>query len=249
MHRFIWVALLPVWLSLLGCHDAGARDRIARLSRRVDSLTVTLTAVTQQLSRSRTGIAPGGDTATVSGSGVASLGRASAPVTLVEFMDYQCPFCGQHFRTVFPRLRGNYIERGKIRYVIRDLPLPMHTHAKTAAVAARCAREQGRSEYWAYHDSLFSHQRERGGAFFRDAADQVGLDTAQFNLCLRNASVLQAVEADVQAAKSAGLTGTPSFVLGRPDSTGRIHGTVIPGAYPYERFQTAIDSVLGRKSQ
>ena len=169
------------------------------------------------------------------------VGRADAPVLVIEFTDLQCPYCAQFASQIFPRLKAAYIDTGRIRYASRDLPLPMHRHAETAAVAARCAGEQGR--YWEYRHAVFAAQRRLGTAPWEEFARQLGLDLGEFDACRRDGRQLQAVRSDLRLAMSNGLSSTPSFVIGHLVN-GEFVGESFAGAQPYETFAAKIDALL-----
>src|SRR3546814_18445716 len=114
------------------------------------------------------------------------LGDPSAPVTIVEFTDFQCPFCGRHATTTLPALRSGDIKAGKVRYIVRDFPISeIHPWAVKAAAAARCAKAQSVAGYWRYHDDLFANQRALADSRFPILAVTAGLDAAGFNACRR----------------------------------------------------------------
>jgi len=171
------------------------------------------------------------------------LGSESAPVTIVEFTDMECPYCGLFSRTTLPALRKQYIDTGKVRFISRDLPLPMHPYAIPAAVAARCAGQQ--DKYWEYREWMVAHQADLPKSPYDDFARQVGLDVAAFDVC-RNAGLQeQKVLADVESARAAGITVTPTFVFGRTvEGAG---SETIEGAEPLAVFRTKIDAMLQPK--
>jgi protein-disulfide isomerase len=163
-----------------------------------------------------------------------SIGPADAPVTIIEFSDYQCPYCQKWYEEVFTQLMADY--PGKIHFVYRDLPLPMHPEAVPAAEAADCAGEQG--AYWEFHDSLFSGQYTLGRSAYIQYATDIGLDLTAFTTCLDDHRYQAEVEADASDASKLGLTGTPSFF---------INGRVLIGALPISNFTAIIDEELALK--
>jgi len=167
-----------------------------------------------------------------------TFGDPDADVTIIECTDYQCPFCSRAFTTTLPQIKKDYIETGKANYATLDLPLPFHTEADEAAIAARCAGKQ--DKYWEMHDKLFEAQASWAGnadpnTVFNGYAAELGLDTGDFKGCLGDASVRKAVESDLAACNNAGATGTPTFF---------INGLKLVGAQPYQQFQTLIDAEL-----
>jgi protein-disulfide isomerase len=231
---------LTISLPLASC----ARDaRVAQLERRVDSLAVTVTALVT--ARQRGAEAPAlSESLTVSLAGAAVAGDARAPVVIVEFTDYQCPFCGRHFETTLPEIRSRYVNTGKVRYVVRDMPLTdIHRYALGAAKAARCAAAQGAERYWLYHDALFTRQKEIADSLFPRLAREAGLTLTAFNACRTSPQTAALVERDASDGRRAGFNGTPGFVIGRAAGDS-VHGVVIRGAYPFALFQQAIDAAL-----
>lgn len=179
-------------------------------------------------------------------SGDAVMGSKDAKVTLVEFTDYQCPFCGRNFQQTFPDIIKEYVNTGKIRYVLHDFPLvQLHPNAFNAAVAARCAGEQGK--YWEMHDKLFSNQSALDAKNLPNLAKQAGLDTDKFQACLDNGAEANNVRGDMAAGQKLGVTGTPSFFLGltnQKDPSTFFATEKISGAQPFTAFKEAIDKVL-----
>ena len=171
---------------------------------------------------------------------VAVMGDPDAPVTIVEFSDYQCPFCLRYFQQTLPQLKKDYVETGKVRYVFKDFPITqIHPQAPKAAEAARCAGDQGR--YWDMHDRLFSGQQEdwnnnpEAESIFKAYARELELDADAFDACLDSGKYADAVTANLNEGVRAGVTGTPTFF---------INGERLTGAQPYEAFQAIIDRKL-----
>jgi protein-disulfide isomerase len=172
-----------------------------------------------------------------------SLGQSDAPVTLVEFSDYQCPFCGRFFKQTFTALKTDYIDTGKLRYVFRDFPLDTpHPQARKAAEATHCAGAQG--HYWAMHDILFNNQNAFQVDNLKAFARDLGLDTDAFNTCLDQGTYAEAVNQHQAAGTQAGITGTPGFFIGKTSAEGTIEATVIKGAQPITAFRQVIDGLL-----
>lgn len=237
-----------VLLTATSCVQSDVKQEVARLRVRLDSFAVTLTAVTKQLqARSAP---PGPDSLTVSTDGAATLGRQEAPVTIVEFTDYQCPFCARHATQTFPQIKHNYIDRGLVRYVVRDLPLmTIHPYAVRGARAARCAGAQSPAAYWAYHDALFAEQAKLADSSFTDIAAQIGLDRTRFGPCFSTEKYLSDVRHDADVAQKLGLNSTPQFIIGRAVAVDSIHGMVLSGALPYSAFEATIDAALKSASR
>jgi protein-disulfide isomerase len=169
------------------------------------------------------------------------VGRADAPVTIIEFSDLQCPYCARHALNTFPQIKRNYIDTGKVRYAARDFPLAMHPFAMPAAVATRCAGEQGK--FWEYRHAVFDRQDDLDAAPFDALAAELGLDVPRFAACQKDGAQADAVRADVQLAGSNGITSTPTFVVGRIVD-GVFEGETFSGAKSYADFAARIDAVL-----
>lgn len=178
------------------------------------------------------------------------LGDKNAPVTIVEFSDYECPFCKRHFDQTLPELVKNYIDTGKAKLVYRDLPLSFHDPmATTEARAANCAREQGGdTAYFKFHDEIFKRTTSNGNGLDRAKIDKIALDNglneANFKTCLDSEKFKDEVAKDLADAGAVGATGTPSFVIGASNDSGEIEGQLVVGAQPYAAFKTIIDEKL-----
>jgi protein-disulfide isomerase len=161
------------------------------------------------------------------------LGPDTAPVTIVEFSDFQCPFCSRGKATV-----DDVVKRygDKVRVIFRDFPLPMHREAPKAHEAGRCANEQGK--FWPLHDKMFADQGALAVDALKKSAAELGLDAAKFNECLDSGKHAAGVQQDIEAGQSYGVTGTPAFF---------INGRMISGAQPMEAFSKVIDDELQRK--
>jgi len=162
-----------------------------------------------------------------------SKGPEKAPVTIVEFSDFECPYCARGEASIREVLRAY---EGKVRVVYRDFPLPMHPHAQKAAEAAHCAGDQGK--YWEMHEKLFASQQALEADDLSGHARALGLDGAKFAACLDSGAKAGLVEASVQAGKGVGVTGTPAFF---------VNGLRLSGAQPFSEFKALIDQELARK--
>jgi protein-disulfide isomerase len=163
----------------------------------------------------------------------ASLGAEDAPVTLVQFTDYECPYC-RRAEPVVARLRERYGER--LRLVVRHLPLEIHRHARPAALAAACARRQGR--FFEYHAALFENPRALALPDLEARAVALGLDMNAFRGCLSAKETAKEIDADLEEAERLGVTGTPAFF---------VNGILLAGQQPFESFTAVIDAELARK--
>lgn len=160
-------------------------------------------------------------------------GPNNAKVTIIEFSDFQCPFCGRFYQQTLPQIEEQYIKTGKIKLVFRDFPLSFHQYAQKASEASECADEQGK--FWEYHDKLFENQQALDVASLKQYAIDLGLDTEKFNSCLDNGEMTAEVQKDFQDGQSYGVSGTPTFF---------INGQKIVGAQPFSTFKRVIDAGL-----
>jgi protein-disulfide isomerase len=170
-----------------------------------------------------------------------SVGRADAPVTIVEFADYQCPFCKRFHANTYAELKKNYIDTGKVRFVSRDLPLGFHLFAFKAAEAVRCAGDQGK--YWELRDALYSSAAPPNDEVLKKSAEDLSLDATSFQACLSAEKYKAEVQKDAADAARLHLDGTPSFVLGKTAGE-KLDGVVLVGALPFASFDAPIQKVL-----
>lgn len=180
------------------------------------------------------------------GPGDAVLGSADAKVTIVEFSDFQCPYCRSFFIGAYPELKKNYIDTGKVKLVFRHLPLSFHPGARPAALAAQCAGDQGK--FWQMHDTIFAEQQKQEAdtsavtrtvnfeiADLNTWAKSLGLTMTTFNACMDSEKYGTKVDADIAAGTSFGVSGTPTFF---------VNGQFLLGAQPFSAFKKLIDDAL-----
>lgn len=163
-------------------------------------------------------------------------GDAKAKITLVEFSDYQCPFCGRLFSETMPSIDEQYIKTGKAKFTLRDFPLGFHQYAQKASEAAECAGDQ--NKYWEYHDKLFANQESLDVGSLKKYAKELSLDTAVFDNCLDTGKQADEVKKDFADGQKAGVGGTPAVF---------VNGKLISGACPFSTFQQAFDAELAGK--
>ncbi len=167
--------------------------------------------------------------------GYPTKGDPKAPITIVEFSDFQCPFCGQWFKNAYSQINENYIKKGTVKLVYRHFPLSFHPQANPAANAAECANEQGK--FWEMHDRIFTNQEQLSPENYKAWAKEFGLDTTKFNSCYDTKKYDSKVTADFAEGSGVGVSGTPSFF---------VNGTLIVGAQGYDAFKSAIDAAIKR---
>lgn len=171
-------------------------------------------------------------------------GAAAAPVTIIEFSDYQCPYCQRSFTEVYPKLKEKYIATGKVKYVFRDFPLNFHEPLATKeAIAAECVREQkGDQGYFQYHDLLFTNEVTAQAAEekLQGFAKQLGAEPAKFTECLKSEKYKAEVQQDLADGQKYGVQGTPAFF---------INGWRLVGAQPFSKFEELIERELTAKGE
>ena len=163
----------------------------------------------------------------------------SGPVAIVEFTDFECPFCARHATVTLTALKKQLVDSGKARYFALNLPLKMHPHAEPAAEAAECAAEQG--QFWRMHELLFARQKDLATTNFVDLAGELGLNLRQFEVCLDSDLALKRVRGHVEESQRLGVRSTPVFFLGRVRNDGSVDLLKrIEGARPFETFSTEL---------
>ena len=175
-------------------------------------------------------------------------GNETARIVIVEFSDYQCPFCARFFRETLPQLDQTYIKTGKIKYVYNNVPLDqLHPSAFKAAEAAECAGDQGK--FWEMHDKIFANQRSLSPSDLTTRAKEIGLDMTLFSQCLDSGKNTSSVRAGLTLAENFGVDGTPTFVIALVDPRNpkdtllKVLG-IIPGAQPFAVFKSVLDKAL-----
>jgi protein-disulfide isomerase len=173
-----------------------------------------------------------------------TVGSLQAPVAVIEYVDFQCPFCATFAQESWPAIRAQYVDTGKVLAVFKQFPLPNHPHARPAAAGALCAAEQGR--LLRMHDELFRSQPNLNASTNMDLAAKMGLHQRRFEQCAEKAGIR--IEEHIAAAKAVGITGTPSFIVGRLGQDNLIHvERVLVGMQSVEAFQAVFTTLLGNK--
>jgi protein-disulfide isomerase len=175
------------------------------------------------------------------------IGNPDAPITIIEFSDFQCPFCARFHIQTLPTIMEEYIEKGSVKLVFRDFPIQsIHPNAVPASVAAECANEQGKFKQM--HDILFEKQNEWSNLetvyaieLFNQYSEQINLEQEQFSSCLSTAKYVKEIQNDLDDGRTYGVTGTPGFFIGNQ----QIGFVELKGAQPFESFKNVIDRQLG----
>lgn len=245
IYRYARLAALPLALLLpLGAQDKqdkrdktkGASDGITR--EQADQILDELRQIRQLLEKQAEN-KPAGPPAPVKAKlhleGAPMLGEKGAPVTMVEFTDYQCPFCQRFHLQVYGELKKNFIDTGKVRFFSRDLPLDsLHPNAFRAAQAARCAGDQG--QFWKLRDIMAAHPEALDLENLVADASLLQMDKSAFRTCVESGKYKESVQGDVLEAMKIGADGTPAFVVGKSTPDG-VDGDMIVGAQPYAVFE------------
>jgi protein-disulfide isomerase len=245
--RYASFAALPLALLLpLAAQDAGKDEGITR--QQADQILNELRQIRQLLEKQQAQAPRDREEQAIKTKlnleGFTMLGSKEAPLTIVEFTDYQCPFCQRFHTTSFPDLKKNYIDTGKVRFYSRDLPLDFHPNAMRAAQAARCANEQG--QFWKLRDVMGANPNKLDmDSLLADAAD-LKMDVSAFRACVESEKYKNAVQTDVMEALKIGASGTPTFVIGKSTSDG-VDGELMVGAQPYSLFDQKLKELGSAK--
>ena len=174
--------------------------------------------------------------------GEPTLGREDAPVTIVEFSDYQCLYCRLFQQTVFPELKREFIDQGLVRFIHKDLPLPYHPEAESSAAVARCAEQQ--NAFWTVHDALYTEQNCLSCKGAAAIGINAGLNEQQLQRCLQDSKVADTVRSNRSEAELHGIRSTPTLVIGPTVDTTRHRGTIVEGVLPWPNFRALIQAEL-----
>jgi protein-disulfide isomerase len=232
----IWVMLLVILSFLLGLQTA----RIEQIKKVLGDIQGPTAQVAENLGQNPEEPTLG-EKVDIDAGNLPILGKENAKVTMIEFSDFQCPFCQRFFEETFPKLKEEYIDTGKVRFAFRHLPLEqLHPNAPKAAEASECANDQ--DKFWEYHDALFENFDTWTVATPETLTDELsalagtlGLDTGTFTTCVTSGKYTDKVAQDLAEGQSKGATGTPTFF---------INGKILVGALPYETFKTLLDQEL-----
>jgi protein-disulfide isomerase len=255
--RLVRAVLAVAFVVLGGAPGAIAQPGDDALRKEIDALKQEQAAIRKEIAEIKellrgrvaspqTGAAPNDVRVAIQGS--PALGQESARVTIVEFSDYQCPFCRRYSSQVLPEIVKEYVKTGKVRYVFRDFPIAsIHPQAHRLHEAAHCAGDQGR--YWEMHDRLFDDPQRTDAKDLVARARALGLDVARFERCVAGGVHAAKVRQGVADGEKARVRGTPTFFLGftEPDGAPIRPQRLVVGAQPYAAFKQAIDSVLAEK--
>jgi protein-disulfide isomerase len=184
---------------------------------------------------------------TMSVAGEPFKGQPGATLAIIEYADFQCPFCRRFEHEVYPQIRDNYISTGKVKYFHRDMPLQFHEGAMPAARAAHCASEQGK--FWEMHDSLLGDAASLGAADIDERAGKLGLNVSKLDECISSDRFADIIQRSVTEATQMQISGTPTFIIGTLDDQGKLMSVkkTVVGAYPFGTFKAALDPLLAAR--
>lgn len=223
--------------------NSKAEEEIKTLRKEIQDLRKDVEDLKTKIAARQQAPAPEAPEAVVSMNDDPVRGDINAPVTIIEFSDFQCPYCGRFFKSTLTEIERDYIQTGKVRYVFRDFPLEFHKQAPKASEAANCAGEQGK--YWEMHDKLFENQNALMVDKLKQYGAEIGLESDPFNACLDSGKYAEEINRDIEDGKKAGVSGTPSFFIGKSQGKSKeIIGKRIVGARPFESFKQVIDVLL-----
>jgi protein-disulfide isomerase len=174
-------------------------------------------------------------------------GERTATLAIIEYADFQCPFCRHFEHDVYPQIRDGYINTGKVKYFHRDMPLPFHQGAMPAARAAHCASEQGK--FWEMHDSLLGDSASLSAADIDERAGKLGLNVSKLDECISSDRFADIIQRGVTEANEMRVSGTPTFIIGTLDAQGTLMSVkkTVVGANPFEAFKAALDPLLAAR--
>jgi protein-disulfide isomerase len=243
--RYARLATLPLAILMpLGAQVTQKDDGISR--QQADEILKELRQIRQLLEKQQRAPAPQEEQAVkakLNLDGVAMLGSKDAPLTIVEYTDYQCPFCQRFHVTSYSELKKNYIDTGKVRFYSKDLPLDFHPNAMRAAMAARCAGDQGK--FWALRDVMGANPDKLDMDHIAGFATDLKMDANAFRACVDSQKYKNAVQTDVMEAMRIGANGTPAFIVGKSTADG-VDGEMMVGAQPFSEFDKKLKEIQSR---
>ncbi len=220
-------------------------SQLSEMRKEINSLNAEVTTLREEVTRlKKEGISGGGYSDSLDISNAPSLGDESASIAIVEFTDFQCPYCQRHFKNTFPLIDKNYVKTGKIKYIAKQFPLDFHGRAKKASIAALCAQDQRKGLYWEMHKSLFSGLYSIHHQSFMQLAKKHQLDMEDFSSCLNNPLKSERIDKEIEEGRSVGVQGTPAFLIGKVENGKVVNGRLLSGARQYPRFASLIERVL-----
>ncbi|WP_445370982.1 DsbA family protein [Methylomonas sp. HW2-6] len=230
------------WVSSVSAEEGWVADEVftqlSEMRKEIGQLKDKVFALEQKLVQSQ----PKAEPISLAGAANISSAKASPNIAVVEFSDYECPFCAKHNKNVLPKLRERYIDKGVIQYVMMDFPLEFHAHAKMAALATRCAGEQ--KQYWPMHDAIFEAKGQVNDELLAEVVSRHKLDLAVLRKCMDDPVQLDKLQSDIALGSSLGVNGTPAFLIGKINKNKQlVEYRRFDGVQSFETFASMIDSL------
>lgn len=172
------------------------------------------------------------------------IGEESAEIAIIEFSDYQCPYCRRHYKQTMPQIEKNYVETGKVKYVMKQFPLDFHAKARGASVAALCVERLQPGQYFKAHEAIFGGETTLNQVSYAALADSLGISSSKYKSCLDDPKMPQIVDRDMAQGQSVGVSGTPAFLIGKVKDGKLVEGRLITGARPFSSFSKALAPLL-----
>jgi protein-disulfide isomerase len=245
--RVLWAAPALFLICALSIPRAIAGDDLQDLRKEMEALKAGQKDLQKNLQIVKDillGKQPPLEDVFISTAGAPTLGEKTAKVTIVEFSDFQCPFCGRYATQTMPQVLNEYVKTGKVRYIFRNFPLAqLHPLAEKAAEAAACAGDQGK--YWEAHDRFFRNQQALDAKEMRGHGVALGLDAAKFQQCLDSSKYASRLKTDLAEGQKYNVRGTPSFFFGTEMKDSKLKAVkFLSGALPFQDFKDVIDNLL-----
>lgn len=175
------------------------------------------------------------------------IGEESAEIAIIEFSDYQCPYCKRHFSQTLPDIEKAYVATGKVQYVMKQFPLGFHAKARGASIAALCVDKLTPGSYWKAHEAIFSGETQLNSASYLSLAGSLGLSEEKYQKCLNDPEMSRVVDRDMADGQSVGVSGTPAFLIGKMVDGKVVNGQLVTGARPFSSFSRVVDGLLASK--
>ena len=250
MKKVSWAAVILV-ASILSISSAQAEEwiteevlkQLSEVRQELKALKEEVRGLKQELAN-KPAARPASKGAPLDIDGAPFIGEEDAEYAIVEFSDYQCPYCRRHFNQTLPQIEQNYVSSGKVKYVMKQFPLGFHAEARGASIAALCVDRLKPGNYWQVHKSIFAGETELAIDSYRELAGKLNINPDNYNSCLQDPEVAARVDQDMREGESVGVSGTPAFYIGKIVDGKVVDGQLVTGARPYSSFVNVLDRLL-----
>jgi len=249
MMRSLSILTLALFMTVSAAASQPNKDDLAKLKDQVAQLNAQQQQILASLDELKKMVRGPGQPElkpppTMSVAGELYKGEPAAKVAIIEYADFQCPFCRRFESQVYPNIRDSYIQTGKLKYFHRDMPLVFHQGAMPAARAVHCASEQGK--FWEMHDAMLGDTASLTPADIDDRAGKLGLNVPDLDKCISSNRFADIIQRGISEASAMQVSGTPTFIIGTLDANGNVMSVkkTVVGASPFEAFKAAIDPLL-----